>query len=119
MSRVKEDASLIEGIIPGEPTQIHRPVIVVHQVSTPSGLKQQYLMHLTELDPMMTDPRVYGIILSDLVDHIAAGYAQNSDRDERDIRELLMRTLKDENRFKEKDPSRGKLIGATLRPKAN
>jgi len=115
MSRVKDDPELLDEIGSG-PKQIHRPIIVIHAHETG---KQEYLLHLTELDKMMNDPRVWGIVLSDLVDHIASAYVQQTGRDERDIRETITRVMRDESRFKDKDPSRGRMRGATLMPKAN
>lgn len=110
MDRVREDESLKDeaGRI-----VLYRPIIIVEAAQ--AG-KQQYRLHLTELDQMMNEPQLYGIILSDLLDHIAAAYARQSDRDQRDIRYEILKVMRDEDRFKDKDPSRGGLRGATIMP---
>ena len=97
-------------------TIIHRPVIIVEITD---DNKHQCRIHMAELDPNTNDPRLFGIVLSDLVDHIAAAYQNLTDRDERDIRAEIMKTILDENRFKDKDPARGKLRGVTVMPRSN
>lgn len=113
MNRVTKDDSLKD--FAGR-TIIYRPIIIVE--ATEDG-KQQYRLHLAELDQMMNEPKLYGIVLSDLLDHLAAAYAQSTGRDQRDVRYDILKTMRDEDRFKDKDPSRGKLRGATIRPPRN
>lgn len=113
MDRVTEDDDLKE--IAGR-TILYRPIIIVE--ATEDG-KQQYRLHLAELDQMMNKPKLYGIVLSDLLDHIAAAYHQISGRDARDVRYYILKTLRDEDRFKDKDPSRGRQRGATIMPPRN
>lgn len=110
MDRVREDDELKD--IAGR-TIIYRPVFIVEQTDEK---KLQFRLHLTELDQMMNEPRLYGIVLSDLLDHIAAAYARQSHRDQRDIRYEILKVMRDEDRFKDKDPSRGGLRGATIMP---
>jgi hypothetical protein len=110
VARVKEDDSLTD--IAGR-TIIYRPIIIVE--ATDDG-KQQYRLHLSELDPHTNEPKMFGIVLSDLLDHIAHAYHGQTGRDARDIRYDILKVLRDEDRFKEKDPARGKLRGATSGP---
>lgn len=113
MDRVKEDDSLKDVI--GR-TILYRPIIIVEAIDDE---KLQYRLHLTELDPMMNEPKLYGLILSDLLDHIAAAYGQSAGRDPRDVRYEIFKVMRDEDRFKEKDPSRGGLRGTTIFPPRN
>ena len=77
----------------------------------------QFRLNISEIDPMHSTPAVFGILLSDLLDHIAADYAGVSNRDERDIRVSILKIMRDEDRFKEKDPCRGSSRGVTIMPK--
>jgi len=116
MNRVKDDDNLRHALHQHGPTPIHDPIIIVHGLE---GNRQQYILHLENLDQMMQEPKLFGIVLSDLLDHIAAAYNRSNGRDERDIRDTIMRVMRDESRFKDKDPRRGNMLGATIRPKAN
>lgn len=111
--RVQEDESLKD--IAGN-TILFRPVIIVEAIE---GNRLQYRLHLTELDQMMTEPKLYGIVLSDLLDHLAAAYHRQSGHDQRDIRYEILKVLRDEDRFKAKDPARGGLRGFTIMPPKN
>jgi hypothetical protein len=110
--RVKEDDNLNAA---GR-TILFRPIIIVEALDEN---RQQYRLHLDELDRMMTQPKLYGIILSDLLDHIAAAYARQTGRDQRDVRYEILKVLRDEDRFKDKDPTRGGLRGKTIMPPRN
>lgn len=110
MSRITEDESLKD--IQGR-TILYRPIIIVE--ATDDG-KQQYRLHLTELDPFLNAPTLFGILLSDLVDHISAAYATVSNRNERDLRAHIFKVMRDEDRFKEKNPSRGRARGTIIMP---
>lgn len=115
MDRVQNDDSLIPP--DGQPPNfIERPIIIVHNIG---GGRQGYILNLTELDPALNEPGAYGIVLSDLLDHIAAAYYRTTGRDERDIRAQIAKVMKDEDCFKEKDPSRGRMKGATIMPPKN
>jgi hypothetical protein len=61
---------------------------------------------------------LFGIAISDLIDHIADAYHQTTGRDKRDIRASIVKVLRDEDRFKEKDPKRtqmsGKIVGRVM-----
>jgi len=94
-------------------TILYRPIIIVEAIE---GDQQQYMLHLTELDPMLKQPKLFGILLSDLVDHIAAAYHQTTGRDQRDVRRDILTTLRDEDRFKEKDQMRVQQRGVTITP---
>jgi hypothetical protein len=111
--RVKEDEVIKDY---ADRTIIFRPVIVIEAID---DKKVSYRLHLSELDQMMTQPKTYGIVLSDLLDHIAAFYAQQSGRDQRDIRYEILKVFRDEDRFKDKDPDRGQQRGFTIMPKKN
>jgi Domain of unknown function (DUF5076) len=99
-----------------DPRIVYRPIIIVEAIE---GDEQQYLLHLTELDPMLNEPKLFGILLSDLLDHIAIAYHQSIGRDQRDIRRDILKTLRDEDRFKEKDPMRAPQRGITIMPPKN
>lgn len=94
-------------------TILYRPVIIVEQTE---DSKQLYRLHLTELDPMGNTPELFGIVISDLLDHLAQAYHQSTGRDPRDIRYKILKVMRDEDRFKEKDPTRGNLAGMMIRP---
>jgi hypothetical protein len=85
------------------PQPVEKPIIIVHEVD---GGKQQYLILPTILDPLLSKPTMFGIVLSDLLDHIAAAYAHIANADERALRDKIMRVMRDENRFKDEDPKR-------------
>ena len=108
MNRVKEDQNLDIG-----ERIIYRPVIIVEALDEN---RLQYRLHLAELDPLGNESKLYGIVLSDLLDHIAAAYHQSTGRDERDIRYEILKVLRDEDRFKTDDPGRAKLRGRTIMP---
>jgi hypothetical protein len=91
-------------------TILFHPIIIVEKDGDNGEL---YRLHLSELDERMTEPRLFGILLSDLLDHIARAYGHVTGRDERDVRAQIMKTLRDEDRFKGKDPSRVKQSGIT------
>lgn len=110
MDRVTEDDGLKD--VHGQ-TIIYRPIIIIEHTD---DAKCQYRLHLSELDPLMKEPKLYGIMLSDLLDHIAAAYSQLSARDPRDVRNEIFKVMRDEDRFKEKDPSRGAQRGTTIMP---
>lgn len=113
MDRVRRDDSLKDF---ADRPIVERPVIIVEM--TDDG-KQQVRILIGELDQQTNDPRLFGILMSDLLDHIAAGYHHCTGRDERDVRAELVKVMRDEDRFKEKDPTRGKLTGATVMPRRN
>lgn len=93
-----------------EPTVISRPLIIVE--ATERGT-QKYHVFLSHLDQFGSDTRAFGIILSDLADHIAMAYHQSTGRDVKDIKAELVKIMRDEDRFKERDPKRGNLTGHT------
>ena len=113
--RVRDDDSLIppDGGLPG---LIRNPIIIVHKAD--DG-KLHYLLSFADVDAGMDDPRIAGIILSDILDHMAAAYAATTGRDQRDLRAAIAKVMRDEDRFKEKDPERGRQAGATVWPKRN
>lgn len=105
-----------EADIPGGvPNVITSPIIIVHA----KGDKQQYLIFPDQLDPMLNDPRIYGIILSDLLDHIATAYSQMTGRAQKDVRHQISSVMRKENRLKDENPARGDMVGKTILPKRN
>ena len=112
--RVKHDESIAKDFAGRQ--IIYKPIIVIEH--TADG-KVAYHMHLEELDKEVKDPRIFGILLSDLVDQLAHAYHQATGRDVRDARDYLMMVMRDEDRFKQKDPSRGGQRAATIYPTKN
>lgn len=106
---MREDESLKDHL---DRTIIYRPVIIVERIE---DQKLIYRLHLTEVDEMANDPRVFGIVLSDLVDHLARAYHDSTGRDARDVRAEIIKIMHDEDRFKEKDPTRCNLRGITIK----
>ena len=111
--RVQDDDSLIPP--GGDPSGFFRnPLIIVHQIEDGS---LRYVISLGPIDKTMDDPRVAGVLLSDLLDHLAAAYQATTGRDQRDVRAAIFKVMRDEDRFKEKDPTRGAARGATIWPR--
>lgn len=105
--RIKDDDTL------ERPTSgyIEEPLVIVHQIE---GGRFGYIINSSPADERGDNPAVFGVVLSDLLDHIAAHYHNITGRDERDIRAHIFKVMKDEDRFKEKDPSRGNATGKTF-----
>jgi hypothetical protein len=110
--RIKQDKSLAEHVT-GR-IEIHRPVVVIDMDDDGRYL---YRLHISEADPQTNNPIIFGIILSDLVDHLAMAYHDLTGRDVRDVRAQLFKVMRDEERFKQKNPSRGEPRGITVMPK--
>jgi hypothetical protein len=111
--RIQDDDSLIPP--GGDPSGfIRNPIIVVYKTDD-GGVR--YLISFGDINENMDDPRVAGVLLSDLLDHIAAAYQATTGRDQRDLRAAISKVMRDEDRFKEKDPSRGAARGATIWPR--
>jgi len=90
------------------PTVINNPLFV----GEIDGDSTKFHIHINDR-PL----ELFGVALSDLIDHIADAYHQTTGRDIRDIRSTLVKVLRDEDRFKEKNPTRahmsGKFMGLT------
>lgn len=113
---MKNDKSLADDIPSGEgPHFIENPKIIVHGDHDTN----KFLINLTGFDPSANDPIRAGILMSDLIDHIAHAYGDVSKRDWRDIRDHIIKVIRDETRFKDKDPNRGNMRGFTLLPKGH
>jgi hypothetical protein len=111
--RIQDDDSLIPP--GGEMSGFFRnPIIIVHQIEDGS---LRYVISLGPIDENLDDPRVAGVLLSDLLDHLAASYKGTTGRDQRDLRAAIFKVMRDEDRFKEKDPSRWAARGATVWPR--
>jgi hypothetical protein len=104
--RIRDDTSI------EEPTSgyIEAPAIIVHR--TEGGY--QYIIGIGNVDERADSPEMFGVMMSDLLDHIAAAYHDATGRDQRDIRAQLFKVMRDEDRFKEKDPTRGGGRGRTF-----
>lgn len=113
--RVKDDPNLIppDG---RPPSFIKNPILIV---CTSDEGKQDYHVVVQELDESGADPRAFGILMSDLLDHVAAAYSAVCGRGRRDVRAQLKKVMLDEDRFKDKDPQRGAARGATIWPRRN
>jgi hypothetical protein len=105
-NRVKDDPNLTES---GEPRMLERPIIIVEQSRDGS---QRYLIFPEELDPQLESPASFGILLSDLLDHIASTYRSMTGQDEQALRDVIFKIMLEENRLKDADPSRGEPRGA-------
>jgi hypothetical protein len=107
VERIRDDDTL------ERPTSgyVEEPAIIVHR--TDDG-KFGYIIQPTIVDNLGNKPSLFGILMSDLLDHIAAAYKGISGRDERDIRAQIFKVMRDEDRFKEKDPTRGDQRGKTF-----
>jgi hypothetical protein len=97
---------------------IERPIIIVHKIGKEGT---GFVINLDEFfdDPMKFGPIIPGIILSDLLDHIVNAFHQITGRDQRDIRADISKAMRDEDRFKEKDPSRSGMRGSLVRRPSN
>lgn len=94
---------------------IQNPIIIVKD----NDGKQDYIIGVTALDPKANEPERFGVILSDLLDHVARAYADLGLGESKTVRAHIVKTLNNEDRFKEQDPNRGKITGKTVMPKAN
>lgn len=81
--------------------------------------KQGYIISVTSLDPKANEPERFGVILSDLIDHIAHAYEDVGLGKYADLRAHILKTLNKEDEFKRKDPKRGGISGTTIMPKTN
>jgi hypothetical protein len=114
MNRIKDDDSVLKGIEPGA-HYIEQPIVVVHMIAG----NLRFILSINELDETASDPRVFGILISDMIDNIAAAYRHQTGWDEDEIRRKIMKAVVDENRFKEEDKDRVQMRGATIFPKRN
>jgi len=72
-----------------------------------------FRLSLKNSDPDMSQPGMFGIVLSDLVDHIALAYHQASGLDVRAVRREIVKVMADEERLKKSDPGRAPARGKT------
>ena len=94
--------------------EIERPVIIVDKIGDQGTVR--FVINIAEMmDPeKMHVPVIPGILMSDLPDHIAHAYHEVTDRDERDIRADILKAMRNEDRFKEKDPARSGMKGGLV-----
>jgi hypothetical protein len=90
-------------------TDIHHPIIIVHKVEE----REQYIILPKNLDIMMQKPELFGVLLSDLLDHIADMYNQTTGQD---VRAQIFKVMCAEDELKQKDPKRGNRQGKILWP---
>ena len=109
VERIRDDDAL------ERPTSgyIREPVIIVFKPDDGSN-SIQYIIDISAVDEQTADPRIFGILMSDLLDHIANAYRSITGRDTRDIRQHIFKVMRDEERFKEKDPTRANARGKTF-----
>ena len=91
---------------------LNNPLFVADM--TEEGDDPIFHVHLMDQGGRLRDYRMFGIVISDLLDHIANAYQHAIGRDLRDIRADIMKVLRDEDRFKKKDPSRSKMSGQVV-----
>ena len=94
--------------------EIERPVITVDKIGNDGT--SRFMINIAEMKNPdgMHGPVIPGIMLSDLLDHIAHAYHEVTGRDERDIRADILKAMKNEDRFKEKDPTRSGMRGGLV-----
>jgi hypothetical protein len=107
----------MSGRVKGDPTLrpkggakvLQRPVVIIDQ----SGRETyQFLIFPDSIDAHLTKPEVFGVLLSDLLDHIASTYSSLAGKDEAATRTRILQTMLDEDALKQSDPSRGNPKGA-------
>jgi hypothetical protein len=105
MTNIEYDPSLKED---DKPRLITDPVVLVEQGKDGEALRftlhPEFFAH--------NNAAGWGVLLSDLIDHIAYMGATMNGRDVRDVRAAIVKVLRDEDRFKEKDPERAPQRGA-------
>jgi hypothetical protein len=96
-------------------TDTERPIITVSKIGTDAKTKV-VIDVMALLDPAGgLGPIIPGIILSDVLDHLAHALHQTvPESDERDIRSDILKCMRDEDRFKKNDPARGDLTGGLV-----
>jgi hypothetical protein len=85
-------------------------IINIYKIKEGTGIT----INLKELfgdDATMFGAAIPGIILSDLLDHLAHALHEVCGHDERVIRADILKAMLDEDRFKEEDPSRSGMKG--------
>jgi hypothetical protein len=106
MTNIKHDPSLKDDF---EPRLLVDPLVIVEWTDD-----DRYRITLSpeRMNERANSSVGWGILVSDLIDHIAHIGAQLSGRDARDVRAAIMKVVRDEDRFKKKDPDRGQMTGA-------
>lgn len=89
------------------PGFVANPIIVIHG----DGEDQRHIIDIAQVDEAANEPALFGILISDLVDHVAKAYHDLTDAPESAIKARIMRAILDENRFKCRDPERWHAIG--------
>jgi hypothetical protein len=106
MTNIKHDPNLKEDF---KPRLLVDPLIIVEQTDDGS---HRIIISPERMNEKENNAAGWGVLMSDLIDHIAHMGATLSGRDARDVRAAIVKVMRDEDRFKEKDPNRGQLTGA-------
>jgi hypothetical protein len=96
-------------------TSIEKPIITVSKIGT-EGKTKVAIDVMALLDPTGgLGPIIPGIVLSDVLDHLARAIHRTvPDRSERDIRNDILESMRNEDRFKQEDPARGDMSGGLV-----
>ncbi len=70
------------------------PILVV-DLASETNVK--YWLQLMQVDPMLTNPAVWGVVISELVHAIAVSYTSQRGGESRDVRDLIMGALQRAN----------------------
>lgn len=103
--RIKEDESIKEGL---DLDTVHHPLLIIEV--NPDGRHQIRI----NLNAVPRDPRAFGVLMSDTIDHLASAYQRIADRDPHEVRAAIYSILISEEKLKQKDPSRGNLRATTV-----
>jgi hypothetical protein len=106
MTRVKDADA--KDLLPAAP-YIADPVVVVFG----DGKSVKFLIYPMQIDPFMSKPTLFGIVVSDLIDQIANCYAQHTKCDAKALSDQILQTVRREHKYKDKDPTRGNMTGAS------
>lgn len=98
----------------GRPVYFENPILIVNRrddgsigyVFAPNEIEPGF-------DPMGDKIFAGGILLSDILDHMAHAYSATTGMTQDACRKALWREARDENRLKERDPDRYKARGFT------
>lgn len=108
--RIKEDKSILPKA--GEPADLGQPFLILGKMPGEDNFRIGFAVE--GMDPSASTPEIYGIVLSDVVDQIAAAYHAFNGSDPGEVRATIHRVIRDEEEMKRKDPRRGRGRGATI-----
>jgi hypothetical protein len=95
--------------------EIEKPIITVSKIGADAKTKV-VIDVMALLDPNGgLGPVIPGIVLSDVLDHLASAIHRTvQDRSERDIRNDILKAMRNEDQFKAEDPARGDMTGGLV-----